>query len=531
MPKPSPKSKTPVQKKYRFRLLIAGFCIAAIIVGAALLIRYWPFSRDAMLQLLSENTDSQVTVGSFQETYFPSPGCVLQDVVFNHDPAAANPFITIKKLTIQGSYRGLLARRVPSIVVEGLRIAVPALGTGRQFHIKESHFTIDELMADGAVIEYAAHASDHRQLLFEIHQATMRHAGWFQPFSFAVKIHNPEPSAELSLAGMFGTWKQSDAGATPISGHYILQDADLSIYRGIAGTFSSAGSFGGSLSHIEITGTTDAPDFAIRTKGHAMRLTAQFSASLDMTRGNAFLQHADIDFLKTQITAMQVTATQFTANGGTAKPEKEESQTTSIDLTSTNARIQDILRLLITSDSPPMSGWVTFRGRAEIPSGTEEFLKRVRLRGEFGIAAGTFGNSSTQRQIDKLSAGARGEKTSDAGLVLSNLKGRESLADGVATFSDISFHVPGADATMRGTYNVIRDQIDLHGQLRVDTKIANTKSGVKNLALKVIQPFFKKNRNGQIVPVRISGTYDHPAFGLDIGDKRAQTPTPPKSSQ
>jgi hypothetical protein len=525
MPKLPPESETPVQAKHRPRLLIAGFCIAAIVVGAALLVHYWPFSKDAMLQLLSENTDSQVTLRSFQETYFPSPGCVIQDLVFNHDPAAAQPLITVKKLTIQGSYRGLFARRVPRIVAEGLRIVVPAFGTGKQFHIKESHFTIDELVLDGAVIEYTAHV-DKKPLLFEFHQAAMRGAGWFRPFSYDVKLHNPEPSAQVSVTGMFGAWKQNNTGATPISGQYTLKDADLSAYRGIAGTLSSAGRFEGSLGHIEITGATDAPDFAIRKGGHAVRLTAQFSASVDPTCGNAFLQHADIDFLKTQ-----VTATQATGKNGSAKPEKDESQTALIDLSSTSARVQDILTLLITSDSPPMSGSVTFQGRAEIPSGTEEFLKRVRLLGEFGIAAGTFGNSSTQQQIDKLSAGARGGKASDAGLVLSDLKGRENLVDGVATFSDLSFHVPGADATMRGTYNVISDKIDLHGQLRVDTKIANTKSGLKSLALKVIQPFFKKNKTGQIVPVQITGTYDHPTFGLDLADKRAQTPTPPKSSE
>jgi len=32
----------------------------------------------------------------------------------------------------------------------------------------------------------------------------------------------------------------------------------------------------------------------------------------------------------------------------------------------------------------------------------------------------------------------------------------------------------------------------------------------------------KKRRRGEIVPVRISGTYEHPTFGLDLNDKKAR---------
>jgi hypothetical protein len=36
----------------------------------------------------------------------------------------------------------------------------------------------------------------------------------------------------------------------------------------------------------------------------------------------------------------------------------------------------------------------------------------------------------------------------------------------------------------------------------------------------MMEPFFKKKRKGQIVPVRISGTYA--TFGLDLDDKNAR---------
>jgi len=61
----------------------------------------------------------------------------------------------------------------------------------------------------------------------------------------------------------------------------------------------------------------------------------------------------------------------------------------------------------------------------------------------------------------------------------------------------------------------------------VDTKISNTTSGAKAFLLKVMDPFFKKRRKGEILPVQISGTYERPSFGLDLNDEKAERVAPP----
>jgi hypothetical protein len=43
-----------------------------------------------------------------------------------------------------------------------------------------------------------------------------------------------------------------------------------------------------------------------------------------------------------------------------------------------------------------------------------------------------------------------------------------------------------------------------------------------------MDPIFKKKPKGEVVPVKISGTYDHPTFGLDLGDKDEQKRLPPR---
>jgi hypothetical protein len=104
--------------------------------------------------------------------------------------------------------------------------------------------------------------------------------------------------------------------------------------------------------------------------------------------------------------------------------------------------------------------------------------------------------------------------------VLSDLKGHVLLRNGVATFSNLSFSVPGALGQMQGTYNLISEKIDLHGTLKTEAEVSKTTHGIKALMLKVLDPFFKNKPNGYLAPVKITGTYDHPSFGLDLGDRK-----------
>jgi hypothetical protein len=69
---------------------------------------------------------------------------------------------------------------------------------------------------------------------------------------------------------------------------------------------------------------------------------------------------------------------------------------------------------------------------------------------------------------------------------------------------------------MYGTYNLLNEKIDLHGRMRVDTKISKTTTGMKALLLKAIDPIFKKKNKGEVVPIHMTGTYQHPQYGLDL---------------
>jgi hypothetical protein len=489
-------------------VIVVGLCAAAIV-----LIRKWPFTQAQILQNLKEASDSQVQIESFRQTFFPTPGCVIEGLVFHHEPGETKPLITIQKLTIESSYTSLLAQRVSRITAEGLLISIPPFDTHTKFHTSKSEIETNEIVANGAIIEFGSSEPGKKPLRFDIHEALLRNVGWKGPLTYRVKVHNPEPPGEVSAEGKFGVWDLNNAGETPISGKYKFEQADLSVYNGIAGTLDSTGSFAGKLAHIDITGTTDTPNFVVTESKHPVHVTTKFSAYVDATKGDTFLKQVDADFRQTHIVAQ----------GSVASYPGRKSKTALIDLHSTKARIDDLLLLFVKANRAPMSGSVTIRAHVEIPPG-ESFLKKVKLRGSFGIAGGTF-TPSTQENVDKLSAGARGEKgkeKEDPETVLTDLEGQVELLNGVARFSDLSFRVPGAHARVEGTYNLINYKIDLRGRMRVDTKISDTSSGGKSFLLKMMDPIFKKKPKGEVVPVKISGDYDHPTFGLDLGDTEAQ---------
>jgi AsmA-like C-terminal region len=496
-------------------LILAAVLVVLAAIAMALCQR--PFTETAVLQDLREVSGSQVEVRAFHRT-FPFPGCVLDGVIFRHGPSQAKPLITIERMTVRGSYLGVLSTRVERIIAEGMHVSIPAFGTGEAFHTTPSTITVGEIIANGATVEFAYHEPDKKPLRFDVHEATLRNVGPKGAISYRLKVHNPEPPGEVAVEGKFGAWSRGDAGKTPISGEYTFEQADLSVYKGIAGILSSKGKFSGTLGHIDISGTTDTPDFEVRMGRHPMRLTTQFSAYVDATHGDTFLKQVTADFWKTHVIAA----------GSIARSSNGKGKPALIDFRSNDARIEDLLRLFVKAERAPMSGYVTLRARAEVPPADEEFLKKLKLRGSFGIEAGTFSKPSTQEGVNKLSAGARGEKDPvDPETVLTDLTGQVDATEGIATFTDLSFSVPGAVARMHGTYNLLDHKIDLHGQMQVDSKISNTESGAKALLLKMMEPFFKKKKKGEIVPVRISGTYEHPSFGLDLNDKKAQTVAEP----
>jgi hypothetical protein len=87
------------------------------------------------------------------------------------------------------------------------------------------------------------------------------------------------------------------------------------------------------------------------------------------------------------------------------------------------------------------------------------------------------------------------------------------LRNGVATFSHLTFRIPGAKAKLHGTYSLLTHQIDLHGKLSMQAKLSQATSGMKSFLAKVLRPILKKNHHGGgVVALSVTGTYPHPIY-------------------
>jgi len=503
-------------------LVSASAILVVVALAGVFLLWHWPFSREAVLKDLEEASTSKVHMDAFHGTYFPRPGCELTHVTFQHNPKAGTlPLITIETVRIEGTLWGVFTRHLRRIRADGLHILIPSRDSGEQFEApKRSTFVIDDFMADGATAEVESREPEARSLKLLFRTLVISNVGSKGPASFRTQLSNSKLPGEITSTGTFGPWNPDDLGKVTVSGDYLFEHADLNVVPGIAGLLSSSGKFSGTLDHIEIQGVTDTPSFAVTSSSHRVQLKTQFHVVVNGVNGDTFLQQVGGTFWKTTVWW------QGSVAGTTAQPGK----VASIELDATDGRIQDLLLLFARSERSPMSGNVSFHAKVCVTPGKRSFLERVELQGTFGIDAGTFSRSSTQEGVNHLSAGASRDDTvrkpvgeqGEPETVLSDLRGQVLLRDGTARFSNLSFTVPGALAQMDGTYSLITERIDLHGMLKTDSAPSNTTHGIKSLLMKAVDPFFKKKRAGYAIPVKVTGTYEHPVFGLDLGRKGDQ---------
>jgi hypothetical protein len=502
-------------------LVIAGLAgLVFLVVGTVLLVMCWPFSQNRVRQALQEVLPTDVVISHFRSTYFPHPGCVVEGISFgrNSVQSGLSRLVVIQKLTIQANYWDLLMRPhyIYRVLLDGLQVHIPPLRSsessgGSKFSFGNSSMAIGEIVANGSVVEIER--SDGRTLEFDIHEFALGSVSGNSAMSYRVTMRNPEPPGEIQSRGLLGPWRSDDLGQTSVSGSFAFDQADLGVFGGIAGILSSKGNFTGALNHITVGGTADIPDFEVTKSHHEVHLATQFIALVDGTNGDVHLQNVNASFLRTHVDA----------KGGIVGRPGLPRKLTTLDLSVEDGRIEDVLWLFVTKKHSPMSGVTSFHAHVTIPPEGRAFVQEVRLTADFGIGSGQF-RPKTQQRIDKLSDASRGEKNTQNSEpsqedVISDLKGHVELRNGIATFSDIYFTVPGAAANLSGTYRLLDQKIDFHGTLKMDAKLQQTSTGVKSLLARVFAPMFDKKKGSEI-PIEMDGTFSQPHFGMDLIPKK-----------
>ena len=205
-------------------------------------------------------------------------------------------------------------------------------------------------------------------------------------------------------------------------------------------------------------------------------------------------------------------------------------KTVALNVTEGKGNVQDLILLFSSAPVSSVTGPVTFRTNAVLPSEDRPFKERVQLAGDFKIDPAKFTSNKTQEKVDQLSERAEGKKDDKSKMdnnpnnndpvgfdrVLTNLNGKVLLKNGVATFTQTKFSVPGARGEMTGSYSLLNEKVAFHGKMQMQATVSEATTGVKSFILKVADPFFKKKNAGAEVPIHMTGTYDKPEFGAGL---------------
>jgi AsmA-like C-terminal region len=504
-------------------LAIIGFSLLGLLAaGLVVLARHWPFSQQRVVQALQEDFHGTVTFSSFHPTVFPYPGCVAEGATLVRPGAGANsrPLASAQKLIIRARYIDLLARPgfIARIEVRGLQIHVPPVGTMPALpHSQNPSSTrLGEVVANNSLLEIAR--KDGEPLRFQTHRLTLNSVSRKEAMTYDVALLNALPPGEIQSHGHFGPWNSDDPGQTPVSGTYRFEHAYLGVFRGIDGVLNSHDNYQGTLGKIETHGSLEVPDFKVWRAGRSTPLVSRFDALVNALNGDVHLEHVETRIVKTNVLA----------RGAIEEVPGPSRKTTSVDLNVSHGRIQDVLRLFIKEPRSPIVGTTSFQAHATIPPQGRPFEQEIELTGDFGIDDSHFTKTETQKKVEELSERSQGKKVDDkakaeaddeedASRAISDLKGHVVLKNGLATLTDISFSIPGATAYMHGTFNLLNEKLDFHGVLKTQAEFSKVGGGgIKSIFLKPLDAVFKKKPKGAEVPVKMTGTYSHPEFGLEI---------------
>lgn len=502
-------------------LVVSGIIAAVLIAAcAALAPKLSSLARSRIQSILEDRFGSDVQIQNLKVSLFPLVQISGDSVVFRRkQDAGTPPLIQIARFTASGNLLELLVRRVSVVRLVGLEVHIPPKDPSRPQTShkagKPPYFAIDEMTADGAKVTTIPRDSGKTPLVFDIKKLQMRGGGTNSPMSFEAELTNAKPPGEIHSKGKFGPWDRDEPADTPVSGKYTLRDADLGVFKGIAGTLSSDGKYEGELGHIAVKGHTDVPNFMVTATGNPVHLVADYQAVVDGTNGDTYLQPVTAKFGHSTVVA------RGSVEGKPGIPGK----TVSLDAVVNDGRLEDMLRLGVHANPPPLSGAISFHSKILIPPGDIDILQKLNLDGLFTVGTAKFSKLDVQEKVNDLShRGKANPDDASAPSVASDFKGKFKLDQGIMQLQDLSFTVPGVEIALNGKYGLMNQSLNFQGTVQLDAKLSQTTTGWKSTLLKALDPFFKKkgSNTGSSIPITISGTTSNPSFGLDVlhrGDK------------
>jgi hypothetical protein len=506
---------------------------AIVLAGAVLLLvtariftaRFEPKVRSLAIRYLEERFDGRVTLGNLQ---IRLPNVSLVGLLLR---GGSGTIARVEGQNLSVSYQGrsdipplltvatfqcnldlgTLRRtqpRVARVTLDGVRIVIPPKSDTPHSNTRPESgggAIIDTLDLSNSSFVVLPKVPGRKPLAFALQEVHLQSAGIGQQMKYQAILANPRPPGQIHSQGNFGPWNREDPGATPLKGDYDFSNADLGVFKAIAGTLHSSGQFAGTLSAVRAHGEATVPDFRLKGSGNRVPLETHFDADIDGTNGNTTLQPVQARLLNTQ----------FQTSGAIIKHDPNGRRAIDLDLDIPQGHLEDLL-LLAMKGKPFMSGLIRMQAKISIPPLGGNVKEKLRLAGTFDIAHGKFLRDNVRDKVDELSRRGQGRPNDEnVDNVFSHMAGTFGLQDEVMTFNRLDFEVPGAAVALHGQYRLADDVLDFHGTLKLQAEISETLAGWKHWLAVPLDPFFAKNGAGTFLKIQVVGSAKKPEFGRD----------------
>ncbi len=469
---------------------------------------HWPYRYRIVEPTLEKVFASQIKIERYHRIYFPNPGFVAEELTLRRNSAPNLPPVgSVERVQVEGRWIDLLLLRdrIRLVHVDGLHVVIPAVGSEANKEDfppgSSSDFTgpstiIEQVDFENALLDILR--TDGSRYSFPIRRLLIRNLHQNEAISYTVDMENTKPTGRIEAHGSFGPLLANQLASTPVSGDFTFTSVRLADIQGINGVLTASGNFHGSLASIEASAVSDIPDFAVG-KGRATAISGTVSGAVNALNGNILLHAVD---LRTGKTSIHV-------EGEIAGAPK----VTNLELSVKNGRAEDLLQPFLKI-RPPVTGPVQLHSHATIAAAEhgENFLDRLTMNGAFDIPAEHVTDAATERSLTDFSQRAQGVKPpaqqQEANVpdVISSLVGTVVIRNGVAHATRLTFEVPGASVHLSGKFDLRSQNVDMVGDLRMQTDISHVTTGFKSFVLKPLAPFFKKKDAGAVVPIAVTGS-------------------------
>ena len=476
---------------------------ALLAAGVVFISANWPYRHRKIASMMEDVLASQVTFSGYHRIYFPNPGFVATGITMRRKSAPDLPPLGhIDTLVVEGRWTDLLLmrERVQLVDMTGLHVIVPAIGT------QESHrefppgsakdFDGPDTMIERLVI-HASRLDIMRRssgpLVFPIKQIEIMKLHKGEAMTYAIDMQNAFPRGHILARGSMGPIQGRTFSATPLSGEFAIAQMNLHDAGEISGSLDARGRFEGTLQAIEADTNAETKNFAVK-EGRPTPLTGSMRCTLSGENADMTIHSIVLKVGESTVEA-----------AGTIKGSPKA---TNLDIRVDRGRVEDVMRPFIHGQVP-ITGRASLQSHAYLGPPGDGFVARLRMNGSFIVPSEMVTNKTFEKDLSDFSRRVKGgdnQNESDAADVVSSLEGPAKIENGVVSTPHLSFKIPGAQATLSGTFRLHNDEAHLTGDLKMEKDLSHAATGFKAFLLKPLAPFFKKKNAGADVPIAVTGT-------------------------